>query len=618
MKKLLTIVMAGLLLAAFAVPAFAWEFEMKGEYENRVRYFGRTGGTDLFGHVAMQETTLGLGGASTWIGFAGPNIYNRGATGATVSDSSNILAGGSGMVITRGGFSRWGSDALYNDSRLTIHPYIRVNPAIRVHGVYTIGGMRNKYFQASDTASIGAAPVERYYMSQTSMNAYDGTFGTWEQFRATITMPWAIWSIGLKDFPLGTGATLAENTRAESMLWVVPYGPFRLLGAVWLGRSRHVESWATIPDGEHKNEWFNGLIITYDAGEFSCGIGEIWRHDHRGYAAGAGGVAQQQARDDSTFIGIGYFKFNNGRFFANGEYAWVNIDRYFPYANGNNGSAQMVDPLALVKAAGVTNDLGGAPLYLEGYHLFTEFGMMAGPTKLSLMYALASGNVLPADRQIATHWLIPANSGFNYTKRYVPFAINYQATEPYEFLMFNTYAGGNNGGWNPNSRSAATGVTSVDVSFTYDEHGQMTDAYCFAGRLDYAVAANLNVFGSYIWAHRLERQGTYAGQFNETGSAVLMGGPLNGGNNFMTQYGGTTPFVPDGFIGWEVNAGADWKLLEGMTFKARYSYWQPGEWFNYAYQAFGTLPNGTVGVPSAIVKDRSAINAFQASVLITF
>ncbi len=36
--------------------------------------------------------------------------------------------------------------------------------------------------------------------------------------------------------------------------------------------------------------------------------------------------------------------------------------------------------------------------------------------------------------------------------------------------------------------------------------------------------------------------------------------------------------------------GVDWKLLENLMFRTRYSYWQPGEWFSYAYQAWGHLP----------------------------
>ncbi len=133
-------------------------------------------------------------------------------------------------------------------------------------------------------------------------------------------------------------------------------------------------------------------------------------------------------------------------------------------------------------------------MHVEAYHFFSEFGGYAGPAKLSLLYALSSGPVL---------------NNPNHTKIYGAYPINYQAMEPYEFLMFNTFAGGNNGGWN-----------STDVTFVSDEHGMMSDAYAYAARLDYAVASNLNVYGSYIWAHRLERAGFLNGLIRDTGNGT--------------------------------------------------------------------------------------------------
>ncbi len=43
--------------------------------------------------------------------------------------------------------------------------------------------------------------------------------------------------------------------------------------------------------------------------------------------------------------------------------------------------------------------------------------------------------------------------------------------------------------------------------------------------------------------------------------------------------------VPDSArdIGWEVNAGANWKLLENFTWNTTFAYWQPGTWWSYAY-----------------------------------
>jgi hypothetical protein len=628
MKRHLAVAVVTLCMVACVTPVLAWEFELAGEYEYRFRYFGRTGGTDLFGEAAIQEAT------GTFIGFAGPNIYGTGNLASVPGDQASfsnpalttiallfgptIVPTNTSMVITRGGFSRWGSDARYNDSRLTLRPVFRLNPAVRVFGVYTVGGMRNKYKEndvhdlrfSGDFAGIrgdlgsfglGAAPLSRYYMSQSSMNAYDGTFGTWEQFRLTATMPWGVWSVGMKDFPFGTGATLAYNTRAEEFLWVVPYGPFRVLAAFWLGRGIPPwESWSTVPDNDTKPNIFQGYALTYDSGELSAGALWIWRQYHQqrgalpivsfaniGFNPFPGGntiryynmpnnvplaTSATPSMDQNLLVNLLFFKFNNGRFFANAEYSWANVDIHFP------------TPV-------LTGLPGVAPVHVEANHFFSELGLYAGPAKLSLMYALASGPVL---------------NGTNPTKSYFSFPINYQAMEPYEFLMFNTYAGGNSGGW-----------TSSDLTFVSDEHGMMSDGYAFAGRLDYAVASNLNAYGSYIWAHRLERAGFLNGQVWDTGNGSQFVRGVLPGTPFLAQYGGLTPYVPDGYIGWEANVGVDWQLLEGLTFKTRYSYWQPGDWFAYAYQAWGRFPGG-VATDGVIVKDRSPINAFQVSILANF
>ncbi len=486
MRRLLTVAGVLLLLLAVTAPVMAWEFSMTGDYEYRMRYFGRTGGTDLFGIASLQDS-----GARTFIGFAGPNIYGTGNVAPNVTDTSsqdwspNRTGSGRSMVITRGGFSRWGSDAFYNDSKLTFQPAVKVNQAIRVFGVYTIGGIRNKYRQTTPAArggDIGAAPLERYYMSQSSMNAYDGVFGTWEQFRVTATMPWAIWSVGVKDFPFGTGATFRYNTRGDEFLWVVPYGPMRFLWAIWLSRGRLMESWSTVPDATTKNTLFQAYAATYDAGAFSAGIATIWRQFHQTAGTVPGGPGRidrenpeerasygyynEGARitnpfDETTLVNLLYFKFNNGRFFANAEYSWINVNRTFPvYQNPRRNRGP----------------IGHGPLYLEGNHFFAEAGVMAGPTKLTLMTALASGSVLDNTYINDATGLYRSNP----TKIYTPYAINYQAMEPYEFLMFNTYAGGNNGGWN-GVQLLNQGVVGPDITFVADEHGMMTDAVLLRG-----------------------------------------------------------------------------------------------------------------------------------------
>ncbi len=126
MRRFLTTLLAGMLVLAIVAPAVAWEFDMKGEYEYRFKYFARMGNSDLFGSVAAQDS-----GAVPFIGLAGPNTWNNGAvinpptnTGGLVGTlfSGVFTPPFNGVAITRGGFSKYGSDAHYSDNRLTLYP----------------------------------------------------------------------------------------------------------------------------------------------------------------------------------------------------------------------------------------------------------------------------------------------------------------------------------------------------------------------------------------------------------------------------------------------------------------------------------------------------------------
>ena len=570
MKRILTIGLAVLLVAAFAIPALAWEFSMTGEQEWRFRHFSRLGPNDLFGK----------NGNGYDIGFAGPNIYGHAGTSQVAPQAATAPTGSSaGMRIVRGGFSFAGPDAFYNDSQLTLRPVIRVNPAIRTFGVYRIGGYRNKYRQWNDVGlagggpyGVGTPPFERYYMHQTSPNAYDtAAIGSWEQFRFTVHTPWAIWSLGIKDFPFGTGATLSHNVRAESFFTIVPYGPFRLMSAIWSAQNAVNFGWGVNPDPDTKPTFYQALAVTYGSGAIDFGAQVLFQKVHiKALYNGTPSIygtdgAVGRGYDRNLLNWVLYAKYNNGRFFANAEYAWITMDKY---------------------------NIGARPSYFEAYHWFLETGLFAGPAKLTAMAAAASGSVL---------------NNSNPTKIYTAFPINYQAMEPYEWLMFNTYGGGN---------QQFGGLLATD-----DGTGQMGDAYCLAGRLDYAVASNLNVWGSYIWAHRLEQNGVAFGAYDSTGAgatpAEIAAFAANAGRAGVYTGRYIYGYVTDGFIGWEADAGVDWKLLENFTAKLRYAYWQPGDFFKEAYQARTPAADGSP-LDSQVLSTRDAIQAFQASLIVNF
>lgn len=207
-------------------------------------------------------------------------------------------------------------------------------------------------------------------------------------------------------------------------------------------------------------------------------------------------------------------------------------------------------------------------------------------------------------------------SGWN-PKMYAPWGIDWQCMDPYQYLMFGVYAGGNN--------------TFSGTFLGDDGHGMMSDAFAFAGRVDYAVASNLNVYGTYLWAHRLENFGTFMGQYANVAAATAAGAlatnvaRFNFQQNIGVPADGFERYVPDGHLGWEITLGADWKLLEGLTVRTRYAYWQPGNWFQYAYQAAMPIQVAgsiaTTGVPytpNGFLGGRDAIQAFEGSLVIDF
>jgi opacity protein-like surface antigen len=159
----------------------------------------------------------------------------------------------------------------------------------------------------------------------------------------------------------------------------------------------------------------------------------------------------------------------------------------------------------------------------------------------------------------------------------------------------------------------------MDFTLAADEHGMMTDAYCFAGRLDFALAANLNLWASYIWAHRLERAGTYFGQYQSSGS--LAAGSIRNLRDFYARagrsFGTGADYVSNGFIGWEMNYGVDWKLLENLAFRVRYSYWQPGDWFKEAYHAVVVTAGGNT-FRAGVLHSRDPVHAVRTCLSIEF
>jgi hypothetical protein len=116
--------------------------------------------------------------------------------------------------------------------------------------------------------------------------------------------------------------------------------------------------------------------------------------------------------------------------------------------------------------------------------------------------------------------------------------------------------------------------------FNAEGYGNPTNFHHAGARMDYAVASNLNFFTVYSQAWR-DQPGAY-----RLGGDYLQGARIWNNNDLLAaQLGALDRPVPDSArdIGWEVDLGVNWKLLENLTWNTTVAYWKPGNWWSYAY-----------------------------------
>ena len=186
---------------------------------------------------------------------------------------------------------------------------------------------------------------------------------------------------------------------------------------------------------------------------------------------------------------------------------------------------------------------------------------MCGPSKVSFLFVNASDD----DRRAVSGGTDIFKSG-NFYALSGEFGNTYTVCRPYSYLMAFHYGGGIQNGYD-----FVSGIGHL--------RGRWTSGTLYGARLDYAVAANLNVFFT----------GAKGVQWNKSFGWGYIG--MNNASstiNFATRRASNTngalrsPAIPDDDLGWELGAGFDWKLLEGLLLNFQYSYWQPGNWFKYA------------------------------------
>ena len=580
MKKLGLTILLCLAVVVMAIPASAWEFHMTGRWLWGYDYIGQAGTNGFFG----QYNSSTVPGGANDVKFSSMNAW----VGAR--DINGVQYG----MVT-------GSNASLQWSRMELNPELRINNAIRIRGVYQIGGPSGPY-----SLYIGGGGSNSTFGAWTPMSS-----GEWTQWWMTAQLPWGVVVMGKRPFTFGCGAQYDGNNMSnEGLMFIAPYGPFRFGGQIFPYRGNlwvnafpqsdplnmnaqtqvsftyggaQVAAAAYRPwDQDAKFRLEPGIFFTYENGPLSLGALYEWTPQHSGPAGATMNdpttlfAAPPRTYDQLIQDGSAFVKYNNGKFFANMELAWF---------SGDMRIQQGIADTDLATGRGSRF----APYYLEAWKWLMEAGAMCGPAKVSFLWSWVPG---PDRRQGVwinkQSWENAANGAF---------LGNADAFKPYSLLMGYQYGAGL-------------------LATTFNGEGFMTDANTLAGRLDYAVAANLNLYGTFMYATRVSNGWpvgclTMAGDsvhpnYNGGGSVILLGqqfGPWQaayrhaggiGDPNPMPYFGlpvpapqntaggGYAPNIPDNSLGWEINIGADWKLLEGLTSRFRVGYWQPGDWFKFA------------------------------------
>ncbi len=535
------VVALGICLIIGASVSSAWEFSMAGDWNWEYKLYSQMGDNGFFGKFNISNATT-LGDGASYNGWLGNEIT--------------------------GDFIVSGADASASTMYTFLRPEIRITQAVRLRGSYYIGSWIPIGLSYSNlpfpTTSAGAGSFMKQEYFTNTIPGTQSSFspGYWNTFWVTAQTPWGIVVLGKRPFSFGTGLILdgADNTTYEGLLIVAPYGPFRIGGA-WMPWTQGSSDYFTQSDKNAVQTLRVGGFFTYDSGPLSFGaITELIRWHggpesqfHPGNSADGPGTPGRYGyvpNDNELQYVTAFTKFNNGRFFFNAEAAFIRLDTH------NQRNLSGVDNLYIGLPGGDFSAF--APYYTEHARYMTELGCFCGPAKLSLFWGYVQGgedrrNGIKIDRQADTRGL----SQFS----------NYSVFRPYSILFAWDYGSGN-------------GSYTSRPTYIGSDNGYVTDANTYAARLDYAVAANLNVYGSFFWAERISKGNGwgYIAPLSVVNFSVY---PLVTYTN-KSSPDGVAPAIPDNALGYEIDWGFDWKLLEGYTLCTAFGYWVPGKWFNYA------------------------------------
>ena len=520
--------------------AFAWEFSMNGILTWKYASFSQLGSNGFFGSFDIDNSA------------EGPNNY--GGTIGSAASMNGWLGHEMQSVPTPSGMGEIssGSDIALATFYMTIHPEIRLNEALRIRGSYRIGSWETPYTQTSNGFLVRSEYPEG--MAPGVLRSFSP--GYWETLWASLQTPWGIVVFGKRPAPFGMGLIFdgVDNADGAGILIMTSYGPFRVgIGAMpWMLGSIN---YYTLSDKNAVRQFDCTAGMTYDSGPFSAGLGgRVWKF-HTGPESatfqgvdGANPTGRYAVIPSDTIITDGtiFMKYFNGRFFLNAEAAWgYEFTKRQKWLSSNDGISEGKSRFA--------------PNYVEHWRGAVEAGAVAGPAKLSLLWSIIPGFDRRHGVRIDRQSYPPLNVATALT--------NVTLFRTYSYLLSYTYGSGN-------------------YSITPDSrHGYMTDANIFGARLDYAVAANLNIFATAFTANRMSHgygQGYIRPEYAQAAGPIPA--HFTGRVQFLEtdNYAAPAPSISDTSLGYEVDWGFGWKLMEKYVLNATFGVWQPGGWFSYA------------------------------------
>ena len=544
----------GLILSLFFLlvsQAEAWEFSMTGNFTWEYYQFSQLGDKGFFGPYnqdnsfasTLPSSSVRLAARNGWLGHE--------IATSTSSFHGDDLASG--------------SDVAANYMYTIFIPKLKVNEALSFLGVYRIGS----WLDPSAASSQGLLTSSRYLNSQAKGIGQSFSPGYWQIWDVEANLPWGTVTVGKAPNTIGLGLIIDSLENASEALTLgIPFGPFQFGLQYYPWAPGNAGDYPLKTDRSGQAHPHFAALLMYSAGNISSQTFIEYTNGHKGLEALLVGPTFANfptipifVQDASTVFGFTNFRYFNGRFFFNAE---VGFYQEFDRQSG----------LGVVKVPQPPPPQTYLPQtrYWELWAGMIECGAMAGPAKISFLWAYYPGPDRRGgkliDRQPTIVPVFSPNGGVN-------------VYLPYSLLLGYDYGSGN---------------ASISRS---SNHGFITDASTYGVRLDYAVAANLNAYTTFLYANRVS-QGYGWGwirpdpnnllspslQYGHSGTPANAA-PIDGnipdlsfaGANYTTS---PAPNILERDLGYEIGGGIDWRLLEGYTLMARVAYWKPGGWFKYA------------------------------------